>query len=425
MSYIPFARKYRPKTFKELVGQEIPATILKNAFIYNKVHHAYIFAGHKGTGKTTTARIFAKLLNCLNPQEGEPCNQCQNCIGIEKGTFVDLIEMDAASNRGIDEIRSIKEGANYLPMQGKYKVYIIDEAHMLTKEAFNALLKTIEEPPPSLMFILCTTEFDKIPPTIQSRCQKFMFSKASKQNIKAYLKRIASVENIQIDEEALDIIADLSDDSMRDAASLLDQASTYGNNKVTIDILKAMFGPVDKASIRKFLELLVKSDTKETTAMLQTINERGYNVRLFWEEVYKELKNILRAFAIGDSAEYKEFLSKPLEIYLYLEDIINQGFGAMYQKDPILALEITILKASLIKDFVPISDVFKNNGIPKNSLPQSTPQNPTNTKEQDQSNIQETSAQKKTLNEENAYPETVEKILETFKPAKIIHYEKK
>ncbi|MGC8650658.1 MAG: DNA polymerase III subunit gamma/tau [Hydrogenobaculum sp.] len=419
MSYIPFARKYRPKTFKELIGQEIPATILKNAFLYSKIHHAYIFAGHKGTGKTTTARIFAKVLNCLNPQEGEPCNSCQNCQAIEKGTFVDLIEMDAASNRGIDEIRAIKEGASYLPMQGKYKVYIIDEAHMLTKEAFNALLKTIEEPPPSLIFILCTTEFDKILPTIQSRCQKLIFSKASKENIKTYLKRIATEENLEIDEEALDVIADLSDDSMRDAASLLDQASTYGNNKVTIDTVKAMFGPVDKASIRKFLELLIEGDTRKTIDMLNTINEKGYNVRLFWEGVYKELKNILKAFATGEAQEefYKNMLSKPLEVFLYLEDIVNQGFSAMYQKDPILALEITVLKASLIKDFVPISELLKE-GLDLPAKP----------------------AEKKTLNEppkddltkssqnqekQNEYPEEVEKILEVFKPAKILHYEKK
>jgi len=269
--------------------------------------------------------------------------------------------MDAASNRGIDEIRAVREGASYLPMQGKYKVYIIDEAHMLTKEAFNALLKTIEEPPPSLIFILCTTEFDKILPTIQSRCQKLVFSRASKENIKTYLRRIATQENIEIDEEALDVLSDLADDSMRDAASLLDQASTYGNNKVTIDIVKSMFGPVDKASIRKFLELLIESDTKEAINMLNTITKKATTLRLFWEGVYKEIKNILKAFATGEAEEefYKKMLEKPLEVFLYLEDIINQGFSAMYQKDPILALEITVLKASLIKDFVPISELLK------------------------------------------------------------------
>lgn len=420
MSYIPFARKYRPKTFKELIGQEIPATILKNAFLYQKINHAYIFAGHKGTGKTTTARIFAKVLNCLNPQEGEPCNSCPNCQAIEKGTFVDLVEMDAASNRGIDEIRAIKEGASYLPMQGKYKVYIIDEAHMLTKEAFNALLKTIEEPPPSLIFILCTTEFDKILPTIQSRCQKLIFSKASKENIKTYLKRIATEENIEIDEEALDVISDLSDDSMRDAASLLDQASTYGNNKVTIDIVKAMFGPVDKTSIRKFLGLLIEANTKEAIDMLNMVNEKGYNIRLFWEGVYKELKNILKAFATSEAQEefYQKMLKKPLEVFLYLEDIVNQGFSAMYQKDPILALEITVLKASLIKDFVPISELLKEGlDLPTKAAEKKTLNEPAN------DNLSNKSLQNQ--DSQNEYPEEVEKILEVFKPAKILHYEKK
>lgn len=413
MSYIPFARKYRPKRFGELIGQEIPATILKNAFLYGKVHHAYIFSGHKGTGKTTTARIFSKVLNCLNPQDGEPCNECQNCKAIDAGNFIDVIEMDAASNRGIDEIRNIKETANYMPIQGKYKVYIIDEAHMLTKEAFNALLKTIEEPPPSLIFILCTTEFDKIVPTIQSRCQKIVFSKASKENIKKYLSYVASQEKINVCEEVLDILSDLSDDSMRDAASLLDQVHTYaGDEKISINLLKDIFGPVDKASIRLFLGFLIQNNTKQAMDMLYQINEKGYSLKLFWESVYKELKNILKAFAIGTQDEfYKSMITKPLEIFLYLEDVINQGFNAMYYRDTLLALEISILKASLIKDFVSISEFLNSQKLDNKTtaIPQDKPQK---------------------LNQEqkdNAikYPEEVENILDVFKPAKIINYEKK
>ncbi len=406
MSYVPFARKYRPKNFKELIGQEIPATILKNAFLYNKIHHAYIFAGHKGTGKTTTARNFAKVLNCQNPQEGEPCNECQNCKAIDKGSFIDLIEMDAASNRGIDEIRAIKEGAGYMPMQGRYKVYIVDEAHMLTKEAFNALLKILEEPPPSLIFILCTTEFDKIIPTIQSRCQKLIFSKASKQNIKKYLSYIASSENIEIEDEALDILSELSDDSMRDGASLLDQLNTFSNGAIDVNTIRAVFGPVDRASVREFLELLINSDTKKAMDMLNTINEKGYNLRLFWESLYKEVKNILKAFATKEYPDefYKSMSQKPLEVFLFLEDVINQGFAGMYQKDPLLAIEISILKASLIKDFIPISDILSQ----KKSLIDIEDKRP--------------SVEDK---KEGEYPEEVENILNTFKPAKIIHYEKK
>ncbi len=408
MSYIPFARKYRPKTFSELIGQEIPATILKNAFLYDKIHHAYIFAGHKGTGKTTTARIFSKVINCLNPKDGEPCNECQNCKAIDSGSFIDIVEMDAASNRGIDEIRNIKDGASYMPMQGKKKIYIIDEAHMLTKEAFNALLKTIEEPPPSLMFILCTTEFDKIIPTIQSRCQKIVFSKASKQNIKKYLSYIATKEYITIDEESLELLAELSDDSMRDGASLLDQANTYANGNVSIDILKDMFGPVDRESIRTFLRLLIEAKTKDAISIVQKINEKGYNLRLFWENIYKELKNILRAFAVEEPTDefYKSMISKPLETFLYLEDVISQGFSAMYQKDAFLALEISILKASLIKDFVSISEVLnKGFSVKKPETPPAEEPKP------------------KTASKE--YPEEVENVLEVFKPAKIVNYEEK
>jgi len=189
--YIPFARKYRPKYFREVVGQEIPVRILKNAIKLNKISHAYMFSGPRGVGKTTVARILAKAVNCLNPSEGEPCGACENCLLIDKGTFPDLIEIDAASNRGIDDIRSLRESVNYTPMKGKFKIYILDEAHMLTKEAFNALLKTLEEPPPSTIFVLCTTEADKIPPTIASRCQRLMFSMVSKEKVVDYLEGIS------------------------------------------------------------------------------------------------------------------------------------------------------------------------------------------------------------------------------------------
>ena len=194
MVYIPFAKKYRPKRFGEVVGQTAAVRTLKNAIKTNRVANAYIFAGPRGVGKTTIARILAKALNCLNPTpEGEPCGECEHCRSIDKGNFPDLVEIDAASNRGIDDIRQLKESVSYAPIKGKYKVYIIDEAHMLTKEAFNALLKTLEEPPPRTVFVLCTTELDKIIPTIQSRCQRVIFKKIPEGLIVERLKEICSL----------------------------------------------------------------------------------------------------------------------------------------------------------------------------------------------------------------------------------------
>ena len=229
--YIPFARKYRPKTFSEVVGQEVPVRVLKNAIRLGKLSHAYLFAGPRGTGKTTIARILTKAVNCLQPKEGEPCGVCENCVAIDKGSFPDLIEIDAASNRGIDDIRSIRDAVSYAPIKGKYKVYILDEAHMLTKEAFNALLKTLEEPPPRTIFILCTTEYEKIIPTILSRCQRLIFSKLREDQIVENLKRICQKEGLECEEKALYMLAKLSDGGMRDAVSLLDQVSTYGEGR--------------------------------------------------------------------------------------------------------------------------------------------------------------------------------------------------
>ena len=207
MVYIPFARKYRPKKFSEVVGQTAAVRTLKNAIKTNRVAHAYIFAGPRGVGKTTIARILAKVLNCLNPTpEGEPCGECEHCKAIDKGNFPDLVEIDAASNRGIDDIRQLKESVSYAPIKGKYKVYIIDEAHMLTKEAFNALLKTLEEPPPRTVFVLCTTELDKIIPTIQSSCQRINVKRIPEGLIVERLKEICSLEGIKYEENALRVI---------------------------------------------------------------------------------------------------------------------------------------------------------------------------------------------------------------------------
>jgi len=232
--YEPFSRKYRPKNFDEVIGQESVVRTLRNAIKLNRISNAYIFAGSRGLGKTTISRILTKCLNCEVGITDKPCGKCENCIEIDKGSFPDMYEIDAASNRGIDDIRNIKENVGYAPIKGRYKVYIIDEAHMLTREAFNALLKTLEEPPPHNIFILATTELHKIPDTIRSRCQTFIFKSPNKSEIVKYLKRICESERIEYEEKALEILAEASEGGMRDSASLLDQATVFGEGKITV-----------------------------------------------------------------------------------------------------------------------------------------------------------------------------------------------
>src|SRR6266567_3519799 len=226
MSYQVIARKYRPQVFEEVVGQKLVTQTLANAIRTNRVAHGYIFSGARGVGKTTTARILAKALNCVQGPTVAPCGKCPSCTEIAAGTSVDVLEIDAASNRGIDEIRGLRESVRYLPARDRYRVFIIDEVHMLTTEAFNALLKTLEEPPPRSLIILATTEPHKLPTTIQSRCQHFAFRLLDYSEIFAQLEKIAAAEKIRADEKALSAIAQAAEGSLRDALSLLDQAAT-------------------------------------------------------------------------------------------------------------------------------------------------------------------------------------------------------
>ena len=229
MNYKALYRKYRPSLFNEIVGQDHIVKILKNSIIKNKIGHAYLFSGPRGTGKTSTAKIFASTINCLQPVDGEKCGKCAICKLEEN---VDIIEIDAASNNGVDEIREIRQNAKLMPNNSKYKVYIIDEVHMLSIGAFNALLKTLEEPPLHVIFILATTEFQKVPLTIVSRCQKFQFKKLTNNDIEKKLHEIVEKENINITDDALTLIAEISDGGLRDAINLLDQASSTVDGKI-------------------------------------------------------------------------------------------------------------------------------------------------------------------------------------------------
>lgn len=226
--YTALARRFRPQTFSEVVGQERIAQTLRNAILENRVAHAYLFTGARGVGKTSMARIFAKALNCPNTKDGVPCNECEICRGISAGNDVDVSEIDGASNRGIDDIRSLRANVNVRSMRSKHKVYIIDEVHMLTKEAFNALLKTLEEPPPLVKFVFCTTEPNKVPDTILSRCQRFDFGTISTDNIEIRLSQLAEAEGFTVEQEALELVARRAAGSMRDSQSLFDQLLAFG-----------------------------------------------------------------------------------------------------------------------------------------------------------------------------------------------------
>lgn len=368
--YVPFARKYRPKFFREVIGQEVPVKVLKNAVRSKRISHAYLFAGPRGVGKTTIARILAKSLNCINPQDGEPCGTCENCIEIDRGNFPDLIEMDAASNRGIDDIRAIREAVSYTPIKGKFKVYIIDEAHMLTKEAFNALLKTLEEPPPRTVFILCTTEYEKIIPTILSRCQRIIFGRVSEEKVVEYLKNICEQENLKYTEEALRSIAQASEGCMRDAASLLDQASVFGEGNVTQEVIEDFLGILGGDKVRSFMKLLLNSEVQQAIRELNELYTRGYNLSKFWDNLEEEIRKALLVKSLEDPSglvenpeSYEEFKEFPLESLLYLENIVNRGKFEARSRPAIKAYELAVIKSSLIKDIVPISEALSTGRV--------------------------------------------------------------
>jgi len=293
LAYEAFARKYRPKKFDEIVGQESIVKTLKNAIDLDRFSHAYIFSGSRGLGKTTTARILTKCLNCEKGISSNPCGECESCLEIEKGSFPDMYEIDAASNRGIDDIRALRENVTYAPIKGRYKVYIIDEAHMLTREAFNALLKTLEEPPPHNIFILATTELHKIPDTIKSRCQTFVFKPPSIKQIQSYLERILKQENVEYDEKALYLLAEASYGGLRDAASLLDQAVTFGGGKVDLKSVEELLGIIPQKIINKFLQLLKEKDIKTLIKGIEKLESDGYDLNILWKQVLDNIHSEL------------------------------------------------------------------------------------------------------------------------------------
>jgi len=288
-----FYRKWRPQTLAEVVGQEQVTQTLRNALNSGRVSHAYLFCGPRGTGKTSTGRILAKAVNCLTNGKGEPCNTCPMCQAITEGRALDMIEIDAASNRGIDDIRELRERVNYAPNQARYKVYIIDEVHMLTKEASNALLKTLEEPPPYVIFILATTEAHKIIPTILSRCQRFDFRRISQTDVISKLTHICSTEGIHMEPEALQLIAKAATGSLRDAENLLEQLTTYYGSDIALHQVQAILGITGDFRTKELVKHIINNDVSAGVITINSVDSDGLDLKQFNRELVEYLRGLL------------------------------------------------------------------------------------------------------------------------------------
>lgn len=320
MAYVALYRKWRPQGFDSLVGQEAVRTALTNALETGRIAHAYLFAGPRGTGKTSTAKILAKAVNCEHGPTPNPCNKCQNCVRINDGTSMDVFEIDAASNRGIDEIRDLREKVAFAPVNGRYKVYIIDEVHMLTTEAFNALLKTLEEPPPHVIFILATTEPHKIPATIHSRCQRFDFKRVTDSDIVKRLREVADGSGIAADEDALQLIAVQADGGMRDALSLLDQCGVMAE-RVSAETVRSVLGIVGREALRELVKAIGEGNVPEALKLLEALLAGGKDVK----QIITELAEYLRAVLLYKaSPEYREiYLTDTKEAIAAMEGLFS------------------------------------------------------------------------------------------------------
>ena len=306
MGYTALYRKFRPITFSELVGQEHITRTLRNQIMADRVGHAYLFNGGRGTGKTSSAKILARAINCLNPKDGEPCNECEICKGALNGSLTDIVEMDAASNNSVEDIRSIREEVNFLPTKAKYRVYIIDEVHMLSPGAFNALLKTLEEPPEHVKFILATTEPQKLPATILSRCQRFDFKRISNEDIIKRLEIVCKESNIEITEGALKIISVLAEGVMRDALSILERCVQDGENKIDEDKIKDLVGIPKITFVHSIVDAIVEYDIDKALASMDEILNQGKDLNNFLWEIIKYVKDVLIYKSSGKAELYSE-----------------------------------------------------------------------------------------------------------------------
>lgn len=336
-------RKFRPQGFTEVFGQEAIVRVLRSQVRDKKVGHAYLFPGPRGTGKTSMARLLAKAVNCISPQKGNPCKKCTACIAIEQGRFLDLIEIDAASNRGIDEIRKLRERVNFAPTEGKYKVYIIDEVHMLTKDAFNALLKTLEEPPKHVIFILATTEPHKIPSTILSRCQRFSFTLANDETIMKKLKYICKVEKVKFTEEALLAIVKNASGSFRDSESILEKVlgamGVVKDRRIDIDDVKDILGLAEEKQVDSFIKYLINKQMKRSLKVFHKALDSGVNIFQFVRQSLEHSRELLIEKISKRRSDF--ILADLLTVITELSDAENK---LRYTQVKRLPVEVAIVK---------------------------------------------------------------------------------
>jgi DNA polymerase-3 subunit gamma/tau len=371
MSYQVLARKWRPQVFDDVVGQGHITRTLQNAILSGRLAHAFLFSGPRGVGKTTTARILAKALNCSQGPTPTPCGKCDSCLETAAGTSVDVVEIDGASNRGIEHIRELREAVKYAPVGGKYKVYVIDEVHMLTNEAFNALLKTLEEPPPHVIFIFATTEPQKIPATIHSRCQRYGFKRVSLHEIIGRLRTIADAEGIKISDWSLSMIARASEGSMRDSQSLLDQAVSYSGMEINDGDLQATLGTVPQERLLQFAASLLARDAGYLLKQVDALMEQGQDMRQFLSGMVEHLRNLMIVKIASEPGQIMELSTADIEAIrqqadkaeanqlLMLFDSLSKTLDDMrWSPHQRFTLEIGLIKACSLAPLQPLAEVL-------------------------------------------------------------------
>lgn len=376
MSYQVLARKWRPKRFSEMVGQQHVLRALENALNQDRLHHAYLFTGTRGVGKTTVARIFAKCLNCASGVSAEPCGHCNICVAIDQGNFLDLIEIDAASNTKVGEMRELLDNVQYTPTTGKYKVYLIDEVHMLSGHSFNALLKTLEEPPPHVKFLLATTDPQKLPVTVLSRCLQFNLKAMSQTQISEHLKHLLEQEMIPFEADALGLIAKAAEGSMRDALSLTDQAIAHGNEKLITTEVRAMLGLIDEAYVHALLTTLLNKDTRSLLDAVAQIAQDAPDYKAVLAELIAMLHRMVLAQVRGEDEDASIFdlatRFSAEELQLYYQIALKGRADLSMSPDPRQGLEMCLLRMLLFRP----QSLIDLSSLPSSKVTQNRNSNP-------------------------------------------------
>ena len=397
MSYQVLARKYRPQRFSEVIGQEHVTRTLKNAIEQQRIAHGYIFSGHRGIGKTTIARILAMALNCRSTERPtpEPCGVCESCVEVRAGGAVDVIEIDAATNRGIDEIRELRDAARYRPARDRYKIYILDEAHQITDAAFNALLKTLEEPPPHIIFMMATTQAEDIPQTIRSRCQHFSFHAVKFDEIVGQLRGIAAKENIQTDEEALAVLAEAGDGSMRDALSIMDQAIACCGSTLSGELVRGLVGNVGSELLEELMGTVARNSSEEALRLLDRLMTEGHNPAHFARQLVRFLRNAVVAKVAGKDSPLLQISSDERsragrvaeqfseeDLARFLQIMLRTFDELGYRQEQRFHLELGVLKLVHAQRMLPLEQILSQVGGGEGSRtavparPQSIPAKP-------------------------------------------------